>query len=145
MELTAGDVVDNYRLDQAIHRGRGTLVFSATDLALNRRVAFKVLVGPLAADTETRERFAREARTAAALDNHPNIVTVYRWGQVDEGLYFVTEFIAGISLAELIERQPGGIGLPVRDALTLLGRGGRRGRLRPPAGRSSTVTSSPPT
>jgi serine/threonine-protein kinase len=121
VELTVGDVVDEYRLDRVIHRGRSTLVCAATDLALGRRVAFKALVGPLAADADTRERFAREARIAAALGDHPNVVTVHRWGQVRHGVYYVAELIAGISLAELIRRQPGALGLPVHDALPLLG------------------------
>ena len=115
-----GQVVDNYRLDQTIHRGRATTVYAATDLSLRRRVAFKVLVEDYAADPAVRQRFINEAQTAASLDAHPNIVTVYKWGQAGSSMYFVTEFIAGISLAELIERQPGGAGLPVAEAMNIL-------------------------
>ena len=111
MALEPGQVVDNYRLDQIIHRGRATTVYAATDLSLRRKVAFKVLVEDYARDPAVRQRFVSEAQTAASLDAHPNIVTVYSWGQVGGSMYFVTAFIAGISLAELIERQPGGSGL----------------------------------
>ena len=120
MALEPGQVVDNYRLDQIIHRGRATTVYAATDLSLRRKVAFKVLVEDYARDPAVRQRFVSEAQTAASLDAHPNIVTVYSWGQVGGSMYFVTAFIAGISLAELIERQPGGSGLPVAEAMSLL-------------------------
>ena len=79
-----------------------------------------MLVEDYARDPAVRQRFVSEAQTAASLDAHPNIVTVYSWGQVGGSMYFVTAFIAGISLAELIERQPGGSGLPVAEAMSLL-------------------------
>jgi len=68
MALEPGVVVDHYRLDQVIHRGRATTVFAATDLSLQRRVAFKVLGD-----------------------------TVYVWGSVGDALYYVTEFVNGLS------------------------------------------------
>ncbi len=120
MDLDVGQVVDNYRLDRGVHRGRVTTVYAATDIALGRRVAFKVLDGD-AGDEATRRRFVGEARVAASLDGHPGIVRVFDWGQVGSAPYFVTEFISGISLAELIERQPGGGGLPVTESVDILG------------------------
>lgn len=118
--LNAGQTVDDFRLDELVHRGRGTLVFAATDLTLRRRAAFKVLLGPSASDPAARERFVREAQTAAALDTHPHIVTVYRWGAFEDAFYFVTEFVFGIGLEELIERQPGSEGLNTVEAIALL-------------------------
>ena len=53
---------------------------------------------------------------AASLDGHPHIVTVYKWGEFEGSMYFVTELIDGISLAELLERQPGGRPLQPRGA-----------------------------
>lgn len=120
MAVEPGQVVDQYRIDATIHRGRATTVFAATDEGLGRKVAFKVLVEDYAADPDVRERFITEAQTAASLDGHPHIVTVYKWGQTDESMYFVTEFIDGISLAELLERQPGAEGLQPAEALGLL-------------------------
>ena len=120
MPLEPGQVVDQYRLDQTIHRGRATVVYAATDLGLGRKVAFKVLADRYATDQAIRQRFVNEAQVAASLDAHPHIVTVYKWGEFEGSMYFVTELIDGISLAELLERQPGGRPLQPNEALELL-------------------------
>jgi serine/threonine protein kinase len=120
MTLSSGQVVDQYRLDQTIHRGRATVVYAATDLGLGRQVAFKVLGERYATDPMVRDRFVKEAQVAASLDAHPHIVTVYKWGEFEGSMFFVTELIDGISLAELLERQPGGRPLPPAEALSLL-------------------------
>ena len=120
MPLEPGQVVDQYRLDQTIHRGRATIVYAATDLGLGRKVAFKVLGDRYATDEVIRRRFVNEAQVAASLDGHPHIVTVYKWGEFEGSMYFVTELIDGISLAELLERQPGGRPLQPNEALELL-------------------------
>ena len=120
MPLEPGQVVDQYRLDQTIHRGRATIVYAATDLGLGRKVAFKVLGDRYATDDVIRQRFVNEAQVAASLDGHPHIVTVYKWGEFEGSMYFVTELIDGISLAELLERQPGGRPLQPNEALGLL-------------------------
>ena len=119
MALEPGQVIDQYRLDQTIHRGHATVVYAATDLGLGRKVAFKVLTDRYATDPSIRQRFVTEAQIAASLDGHPHIVTVYKWGQYEDSMYFVTELIDGISLAELLERQPGGQPLPPAEALSL--------------------------
>ncbi len=106
MPLEPGQVIDQYRLDQTIHRGRATIVYAATDVGLGRKVAFKVLGDRYATDDVIRQRFVNEAQVAASLDGHPHIVTVYKWGEFEGSMYFVTELIDGISLAELLERQP---------------------------------------
>jgi eukaryotic-like serine/threonine-protein kinase len=90
-------------------------VFAAEDTRLHRKVAIKVLSKLTAADTDMRQRFAREAQAIAAL-NHPNIVTIY---SVEEagGVPFITmELVEGRPLSELI---PSG-GLPL-DALLRIG------------------------
>ena len=80
--------------------GMGT-VYLATDPLLRRTVAIKLLT---VHDDELRERFAREARSAASL-RHNNIVTIYDVGE-DEGKPFLAmEFIDGESMAELIRRR----------------------------------------
>jgi hypothetical protein len=77
------------------------VVYLATDPLLRRTVAIKMLQG---GDDELRERFAREARSAAAL-RHNNIVTIYDVGE-DEGRPFIAmEFVDGESMAELIRRR----------------------------------------
>jgi serine/threonine protein kinase len=120
MPLEPGQVIDQYRLDQTIHRGRATIVYAATDVGLGRKVAFKILGDRYATDDVIRQRFVNEAQVAASLDGHPHIVTVYKWGEFEGSMYFVTELIDGISLAELLERQPGGRPLRPNEALGLL-------------------------
>ncbi len=120
MQLEPGQVVDQYRIDRTIHRGRATVVYAATDLGLGRNVAFKVLADRYATDDVIRQRFVNEAQVAASLDGHPNIVTVYKWGEFEGSMFFVTELIDGINLVELLERPPGGWPLPAPEALGLL-------------------------
>ena len=76
-------------------------VYLARDLLLDRPVAVKVLFDEFADDSSFVERFRREAQAAANL-NHPNIVSVYDWGE-EQGTYFIVmEYVEGRSLAEII-------------------------------------------
>jgi len=84
--------------------GRGTMgeVYKAHDPVLNRYVALKTLPARLGPDDETLQRFQREAQ-AAALLNHPNIVTIHDFGR-EEGLLFIAmELLEGIDLREAID------------------------------------------
>jgi serine/threonine protein kinase/tetratricopeptide (TPR) repeat protein len=84
--------------------GRGTMgeVYKAHDPVLNRFVALKTLPARLGPDNETLQRFQREAQ-AAALLNHPNIVTVHDFGEEDGLLYMAMELLEGIDLREAID------------------------------------------
>jgi hypothetical protein len=73
-------------------------VYLAHELALDRDVAIKVLPPERAGSRDMRERFRREARTAARL-SHPNIVPLYTFGEVAGLVYFVMGYVAGESLA----------------------------------------------
>ena len=85
-----------YRIEHEIGRGGMGIVYAARDEKLERTVAIKVL--PVRAiDAETRERFLREARAAAAL-NHPAIVAVYDAGEADGRPFLVMEHVDGTSL-----------------------------------------------
>jgi serine/threonine protein kinase len=79
-------------------------VYLARERALERAVAIKVLPPDLAADGDSRERFKREARTAAKL-THPNIVPLHTFGDVDGILYFVMGYVHGESLGERMRRE----------------------------------------
>ena len=79
-------------------------VFRATDLALNRPVALKVLYPELSVDQNFVERFRREAQAAANL-SHPNIVPVFDWGEEDGAYFIVMELVEGTSLAGLLRDQ----------------------------------------
>ena len=70
-----GTVIAGYRIDARIGRGGMGVVYRAHHLQLERQAALKLIAPDLAESSGFRERFAREARIAAALE-HPNIVTV---------------------------------------------------------------------
>ena len=77
------------------------VVYEATQLSLDRKVALKLLTAELSADAGFRERFRHEARIQGAMD-HPNIVTVHEAGESDYGLFIAMELIRGATLKDLI-------------------------------------------
>lgn len=90
-----------YRLDQQQGTGGMAVVYKATDLALGRTIAVKVLRPSLTSDPTFLARFRQEARNVANL-NHPNIVTVHDVGQEGATYYMVMEFIEGQDLKRMI-------------------------------------------
>ena len=90
-----------YRLEREIGRGGMGVVYLARDLKLDREVAIKTLPYHLTADVSIRERFLREARTAAAL-THPNIVPVHRADELGAYVFFVMGYVEGESLAHQV-------------------------------------------
>ncbi len=97
----AGDVLGGCRLERLAASGGMGVVFEATQLALGRRVAVKVISPALAGDQEFRQRFVREAQLTASID-HPNIVEVYDAGEQDGVLYIVMRFIDGVDLRTVL-------------------------------------------
>ena len=97
----AGILFGRYRLVEKAGAGGMSEVWKAEDTTLNRTVAVKVILTPIAEDTSYRERFLREARLVAALD-HPNVLPVYDFGtQTVEGVelsYLVMPLVLGGSL-----------------------------------------------
>jgi beta-lactam-binding protein with PASTA domain/tRNA A-37 threonylcarbamoyl transferase component Bud32 len=92
-----------YRLLAPIGAGASADVYVADDVNLRRRVAIKILRDALAGDEGFLRRFRAEARAVASL-RHPNIVTVYDWGEEDTGPYLVLEYLGGGSLRDLLDR-----------------------------------------
>lgn len=107
--LTGRTLVKRYRIGEVIGRGGFAAVYRADDDRLGRPVAVKVITYP-APDAETREqlreRFQREARAAASMPQHPNVVTVHDFGTDPElGLDFlVMELLHGENLASYLHR-----------------------------------------
>jgi Protein kinase domain len=99
--LENGVQVEGYRIDRLIGEGGMGVVYEATQLSLDRKVALKLLSGELSADAGFRERFRHEARIQGAMD-HPNIVTVHEAGESDYGLFIAMELIRGATLKDLI-------------------------------------------
>ena len=99
-----GRVLDGrYRLLTPIGTGASAHVFLADDVRLRRRVAVKVLHPALADDKAFLRRFRAEARAAAAL-NHPNIMSVFDWGEEADGPYIVCELLGGGSLRSILDQ-----------------------------------------
>jgi serine/threonine protein kinase len=81
-DLGPGDEFAGCRIEAVAGRGGMGVVYRATQLALGRPVALKLLAADRAADPDFRERFQRESRMAAAID-HPNVIPVYAAGEED--------------------------------------------------------------
>jgi serine/threonine protein kinase/tetratricopeptide (TPR) repeat protein len=79
-------------------------VFRAWDSALNRHVALKTMSASLVSEQNLRQRFHREAQSAAQL-NHPNIVTVFDFGEDRGKIYMAMELLQGKDLRELIAQR----------------------------------------
>ncbi len=90
-----------YEMVRHIARGGMAQVYLAKDLLLDRPVALKVLFPELSVDESFVERFRREAQAAANL-SHPNIVSIYDWGQGDHTYFIVMEYVDGYTLSSLI-------------------------------------------
>jgi serine/threonine protein kinase len=98
-----GTQLGRYEIQRRLGRGGMGTVYVAHDPVLGRMVAVKVFAGDLDVP-DARERFSREARAAAAL-NHPNIVTVYDFGEYGSQPFIVMEYVPGETMANLIRRK----------------------------------------
>jgi serine/threonine protein kinase len=97
-----GREIDEYRLTALLGEGGMASVYRAVDSRLKRDVAIKVIRASFRSDSMYMERFEREAQAVAQLQ-HPNIITIYRYGQFDEGVYMAMQFIDGADLAAVID------------------------------------------
>jgi serine/threonine protein kinase len=98
------DAIGRYEVLERIgHGGMGTL-YKARDPRIGRDVAIKLLREGLD-DDETRERFAREARSAGQL-KHGNIVTIFEFGDFNGQPFIAMEYIQGETLAAFLQRRP---------------------------------------
>src|SRR6266545_3032251 len=93
--------IGKYRVLAKIGQGSMGEVYKGHDPFLNRFVAIKTITASLGADEEIRKRFLREAQSAARL-NHPNIITVYDFGEEHGKIYMAMELLEGRDLKELI-------------------------------------------
>jgi serine/threonine-protein kinase len=94
----------HYDIVAELGRGGMGVVYKGHETSLNRYVAIKVLADALAHDESVKERFLREARSMAAL-NDPHIIQIYFIGEDDGQTYFVMEFVDGESLGSVLKRE----------------------------------------
>ena len=116
MSLAVGAALGPYTILAPLGAGGMGEVYRARDTRLGRDVAIKVLPSDVAQDPARLERFAREARAAAAL-NHPNILAVHDVSATGHVHYLVSELLEGQTLAERLQASAGA--LSVRKAVDL--------------------------
>jgi serine/threonine protein kinase/Tol biopolymer transport system component len=110
----AGRQISSYKILSLLGRGGMGEVYLAQDTRLGRKVALKLLPASSTRDEGRLRRFQQEARAVSAL-NHPNILTIYEIGQVDNQRFIATEFIEGETLRKLLERSR----MPVQQVLDI--------------------------
>jgi serine/threonine-protein kinase len=93
-----------YKIVGKIGKGAMGEVFRAQDPVLNREVAIKTISATLSADNDLRKRFHREAQAAARL-NHPNIITVFDYGEEAGIIYMAMELLEGADLKDIIRQS----------------------------------------
>ena len=113
--LAAGQHLGHFRIEKPLGAGGMGEVYLATDLALDRPVAIKVLPAALGGDPARRDRMIREARSQARV-SHPNVGHIYFIGEELGRLYFAMEFVAGETVADRVARGP----LNPEDALSIV-------------------------
>jgi non-specific serine/threonine protein kinase len=111
-EDLSGRLIGSYQLMSRLGAGGMGEVYLAHDMKLDRPVALKVLSPAFAADRDRLRRFHQEARAASSL-NHPHIVVVHDFGELDGRPYIVTEFIEGETLRNRLRKGR----LPIRDVI----------------------------
>jgi serine/threonine protein kinase/tetratricopeptide (TPR) repeat protein len=112
--LSAGDVVGNYKILGLAGAGGMGVVYRALDIKLERTVALKFLPEHLTSSSEDKERFLREARTASSLD-HPNIGAIYGMEEAGNRSFIVMAYYVGETLSAKIRGGP----LPLAEAVDI--------------------------
>ncbi|HSR58078.1 MAG TPA: protein kinase, partial [Candidatus Binataceae bacterium] len=105
-----------YRVVRLLGEGGSKIVYLARDVNLDREVAFALIRTSF--EPGARERIAREARAMGRLGDHPHIVNIYDVGEEQGQPYIVSQFMAGGSVDELIDRSEGRR-LRIADALSI--------------------------
>src|SRR5262245_4449494 len=95
------DQIGKYKIVSKIGQGATSHVYKGKDETLGRFVAVKTIAAEVSKDETLRKRFRREAESAALL-NHPNIITVYDFGEEQDKLYIAMELLEGVDLKQAL-------------------------------------------
>ena len=101
LRIPSGSTFAGYRIENVAGEGGMGVVYRATDLALERSVALKVITPALAGDAEFRRRFTTESKVAASLD-HPNVIPIYQAGEHEDVMFLVMRYVEGHDLRSLL-------------------------------------------
>ncbi len=101
VESVVGQTIGQYTILSSLGVGGMGEVYLAEDGKLGRKIALKLLPAAFTQDEDRVRRFQQEARAASAL-NHPNIITIYEIGQIEDRHFIATEFIDGENLRQII-------------------------------------------
>jgi hypothetical protein len=99
-----GSRISKYVLEQQIGHGGMAVVFRARDDQLGRLVALKIMAPSVASDSEFQQRFVRESKAAAAVDD-PHIIPLFEAGESDGVLFIVMRYVAGGDVGSLLARE----------------------------------------
>ena len=103
--ISVGSKIEHYLVISELGMGGMGKIFLAQDIELNRQVAIKILNDTQNKDSDILRRFKQEARAASAL-NHPNIVTIYEIGKLNETQHFIAmEFVEGETVRSLLKNR----------------------------------------
>src|ERR671923_96666 len=101
-DLAPGAIFGGYRIEGVAGYGGMGVVYRATQLALGRTVALKLIAPDVAHDARFRERFKRESELAASID-HPNVIPIYEAGEAEDSLFLSMRWVEGADLLTLIK------------------------------------------
>ena len=109
------DLESRYKVESTLGRGGMGEVFLAVDTRLGRKVAIKQILGDAARSKIAVSRFLTEAKSIAAIGDHPNIIQLYEFGRTKNGPFLIMEYVEGGNLSNHCRERA----LPLEEAIDL--------------------------